>query len=84
MTLEVEVGRRKRQKTDDHEERVVCNDEEGELRQREAVRASALSPFLEYPDIGMERHLTLALIKCWVPRWKAFRIGGAKGAILYI
>ncbi|KAJ8451316.1 hypothetical protein Cgig2_014088 [Carnegiea gigantea] len=45
------------------------------MTQREVVRATALAPFLEYPDIGMERHLTLALIKCWVPRWKAFRIG---------
>jgi len=26
----------------------------------------------------MERHLTLALIRCWVPRWKAFRIAGRR------
>ncbi|KAJ8419874.1 hypothetical protein Cgig2_033654 [Carnegiea gigantea] len=44
--------------------------------QRETMKATVLWPFLEYPKIGMERHLMLALIKCWVPRWKAFRIGG--------
>lgn len=26
----------------------------------------------------MERHLTLVLIKCWVPRWKAFQMGGRR------
>ncbi|KAJ8426953.1 hypothetical protein Cgig2_033234 [Carnegiea gigantea] len=30
------------------------------------------------PSKCMERHLTLALIRCWVPRWKIFRIGGRR------
>ena len=42
--------------------------------QRAALEGTMLEPFLQYCDIIMERHLTLALIKCWVPRWKAFRI----------
>ena len=46
--------------------------------QRAAVEGTVLRPCLEYCDIGMERHLTLALIKCWVPRWKTFRIGGRR------
>jgi len=37
-----------------------------------------LEAFLEYCDIVMERQLTLALIRCWVPRWKAFRIAGRR------
>ena len=32
--------------------------------QRAAVEGTILRPCLEYYDIGMERHLTLALIKC--------------------
>ncbi|KAJ8442481.1 hypothetical protein Cgig2_022364 [Carnegiea gigantea] len=48
------------------------------VTQREAVKATVLWPFLEYPELGMERHLTLSLIKCWVPRWKAFRVGGRR------
>ena len=47
-------------------------------RQREAVEGTVLRPCLEYCDIDMERHLTLALIRCWVPRWKAFRIAGRR------
>ena len=46
--------------------------------QRAAVEGTVLRACLHYCDIGMERHLTLALIKCWVPRWKAFRIGGRR------
>ena len=46
--------------------------------QRAAVEGTVLRPCLQYCDIEMERHLTLALIKCWVPRWKAFRIGGRR------
>ncbi|KAJ8432891.1 LOW QUALITY PROTEIN: hypothetical protein Cgig2_014478 [Carnegiea gigantea] len=38
------------------------------VTQREAVKATVLWPFLEYLELGMERHLTLSLIKCWVPR----------------
>ncbi|KAJ8429780.1 LOW QUALITY PROTEIN: hypothetical protein Cgig2_006471 [Carnegiea gigantea] len=41
--------------------------------QREAVKATTLRPFLEYPNIGMERHLALALIKYW-----GFRVGGRR------
>ncbi|KAJ8437550.1 hypothetical protein Cgig2_017903 [Carnegiea gigantea] len=48
------------------------------VTQREAVKATVLWPFLEYPELGMERHLTLSLIKCGVPRWKAFRVGGRR------
>jgi len=33
-----------------------------------AVEGTILRPCLEYCDNGTERHLTLALIKCWVPR----------------
>jgi len=46
--------------------------------QRATLEGTMLEPFLEYCDIVMERHLTLALIKCWVPRWKAFRIAGRR------
>ena len=45
---------------------------------RAIMEGTVLRLCLEYCDIGMERHLTLALIKCWVPRWKAFRIGGRR------
>ena len=48
------------------------------VMQREGVKAIALWPFLEYPNIGMERHLMLALIKRWVSRWKGFRVGGRR------
>ena len=44
--------------------------------QREAVLGTVLRPLLEYGEMAMERHLTLALIKSW-DRWrKAFRIAG--------
>ncbi|KAJ8447855.1 hypothetical protein Cgig2_011990 [Carnegiea gigantea] len=58
--------------------KLVRLNERMNVRQREAVRGTTLAPFLEYPDIGMERHLTLELIKCWVPQWKAFRVGGRR------
>lgn len=48
------------------------------VTQREAMKATVLWPFLEYPELGMERHLTLSLIKCWVPWCKAFRVGGRR------
>lgn len=48
------------------------------VTQREAMKATVLWPFLEYAELGMERHLTLSLIKCWVPWWKAFRVGGRR------
>ncbi|KAJ8426388.1 hypothetical protein Cgig2_000583 [Carnegiea gigantea] len=47
-------------------------------KQREAMMGTIWRPLLQYPEIGMERHLTLALIKYWIPRWKAFRIGGRR------
>ncbi|KAJ8423597.1 hypothetical protein Cgig2_030663 [Carnegiea gigantea] len=47
-------------------------------RQREAVMGTVWRPLLQYREIGMERHLPLALIKYWVLRWKAFRIGGGR------
>jgi len=46
--------------------------------QREAVMGTVWRPLLQYREIGMERHLILTLIKCWVPPWKAFRIGGKR------
>ncbi|KAJ8441116.1 hypothetical protein Cgig2_006945 [Carnegiea gigantea] len=47
-------------------------------RQREAVMGTVWRPLLQYREIAMERYLTLALTKCWVPRWKAFWIGGRR------
>ncbi|KAJ8452972.1 hypothetical protein Cgig2_014735 [Carnegiea gigantea] len=44
--------------------------------QREAVLGTVLRPVLEYGEMAMERHLTLALIKSWDRRKKAFRVGG--------
>ena len=44
------------------------------VNQRAALEATVWRPCLNYRDISMERHLTLNLIKYWVPQWKAFRI----------
>jgi len=44
------------------------------VTQRATVEGTALRLCLEYCNIGMDRDLTLALIKCWVLRCKAFRI----------
>ena len=44
--------------------------------QRNAVLGIVLGPVLEYGEIAMETHLTLALIKSWDQRRKAFRIAG--------
>ncbi|KAJ8452610.1 hypothetical protein Cgig2_004946 [Carnegiea gigantea] len=44
--------------------------------QREAVLGTVLRPVMEYGEMAMERHLTLALIKSWDRRKKAFRVGG--------
>ncbi|KAJ8428806.1 hypothetical protein Cgig2_028011 [Carnegiea gigantea] len=42
--------------------------------QRDAILGTVLRPVLEYGEMAMERHLTLALIQAW-DRWrKAFRI----------
>ena len=43
--------------------------------QREAVMATVLRPMLKYCTFEMERNLALALVKAWVPRRKAFRLG---------
>ncbi|KAJ8421134.1 LOW QUALITY PROTEIN: hypothetical protein Cgig2_021767 [Carnegiea gigantea] len=43
--------------------------------QRQAVKETIMCLFLRCPEIGVGRHLTLALIKCWVLQWKAFRLG---------
>ncbi|KAJ8422403.1 hypothetical protein Cgig2_029227 [Carnegiea gigantea] len=44
--------------------------------QRDAVLGTVLRLVLEYAEMAMERHLTLALIQAWDQRRKAFRIGG--------
>jgi len=44
--------------------------------QRDAVLGTVLRPVLEYREMAMERHLTLALIQALDRRRKAFRIGG--------
>ena len=46
--------------------------------QRAAVEPTVLRPCLDYCNVGMERNLTLTLIKCWMPWWKAFRIAGRR------
>jgi len=43
--------------------------------QREAVMGTVLGPILKYCTFEMERNLALALLKAWVPRRKAFRLG---------
>ena len=43
--------------------------------QKEAVRGSVLAPVLKYCSLSMERNLALALVKAWVPRRRAFRLG---------
>jgi len=48
------------------------------LYQRDAVIGTALHPVLDYREIGMERHLALAVIKSWIPRRKAFTIAGKR------
>ena len=35
--------------------------------QRAGLEGTMLESFLQYCDTVMERHLTLALIRCWVP-----------------
>ncbi|KAJ8438435.1 hypothetical protein Cgig2_004545 [Carnegiea gigantea] len=44
--------------------------------QRDAILGTVLQPVLEYGEMAMERHLTLALIQAWDRRRKAFRIAG--------
>lgn len=38
---------------------------------KDAVRGTVFRTTLECGGIEMDRHLTLVLVKCWVPRWKA-------------
>jgi len=43
--------------------------------QKDAVRGSVLAPVLKYCSLSMERNLGIALVKAWVPRRRAFRLG---------
>ncbi|KAJ8441664.1 hypothetical protein Cgig2_019051 [Carnegiea gigantea] len=43
---------------------------------REAIKGTILKPILEYQQFPMQRDLTTALVKAWVPRRKAFRLAG--------
>ncbi|KAJ8423069.1 hypothetical protein Cgig2_009338 [Carnegiea gigantea] len=43
---------------------------------KDAVRGTMFTTTLEYGGMEMDLHLTLVLVKCWVPRWKAFRLVG--------
>ncbi|KAJ8430269.1 hypothetical protein Cgig2_030668 [Carnegiea gigantea] len=42
--------------------------------QREALMGTVLKPILKYHPFAIERNLAPALVKCWVPRSKAFRL----------
>jgi len=42
--------------------------------QKRAVNATVLAPVLKYTKFVMERNLALALVKCWVPQSRAFRL----------
>ncbi|KAJ8444283.1 LOW QUALITY PROTEIN: hypothetical protein Cgig2_029696 [Carnegiea gigantea] len=42
----------------------------------EAMEGTILKPVLEYRPFPMQRDLTTALVKAWVPRRKAFRLAG--------
>jgi len=56
-------------------ERVVSLNKKMTEYQREAVKTTVFAPILMYCPFEMERNLALALVKAWVPRRKAFRIG---------
>ncbi|KAJ8429584.1 hypothetical protein Cgig2_023790 [Carnegiea gigantea] len=43
---------------------------------KEAIQGTILKPILEYHPFFMQRELTAALVKAWVPRRKAFRLAG--------
>jgi len=43
--------------------------------QKQAMIGLVLAPILKYYTFEMERNLALALVKTWVPRSKAFRLG---------
>jgi len=47
-----------------------------ELYQKEAIEGTILKPILEYQPLSMQRELTTALVKAWVPRRKGFRLAG--------
>ncbi|KAJ8442944.1 hypothetical protein Cgig2_019517 [Carnegiea gigantea] len=44
--------------------------------QKEAIEGTILKPILEYHPFSMQRELTVALVKLWVSRRKAFRVAG--------
>ena len=56
-------------------ERVVSMNKGLTEYRREAVMATVLRLMLKYCTFEMERNLALALVKAWVPRKKAFRLG---------
>jgi len=43
--------------------------------QKDAVGGSVLAPMLKYYSFSIERNLAIALVKAWVPRRRAFRLG---------
>jgi len=43
---------------------------------KDMVKFTVFRAALEYGVIEMDWDLTLALVKCWAPRWKAFRLAG--------
>jgi len=47
-------------------------------QRRNAVIGATLHPVLEYREMSMERHLTLALNKVWVSHRKTFTIIGKR------
>ncbi|KAJ8422094.1 hypothetical protein Cgig2_000596 [Carnegiea gigantea] len=55
-------------------ERVVSLNEAMSDVQKEAVMGTVLRPILKYRSFAMEHNLALTLVKCWVPRSKAFRL----------
>jgi len=56
-------------------ERVVSMNKRITEYQREAVKGTVFAPILKYCPFEMEKNLALALVKAWVPRRKAFRVG---------
>ncbi|KAJ8423038.1 LOW QUALITY PROTEIN: hypothetical protein Cgig2_002584 [Carnegiea gigantea] len=55
-------------------ERVVSLNEAMSDVQKEAMMGTVLRPILNYRSFAMEQNLALALLKCWVPHSKAFRL----------
>ncbi|KAJ8435883.1 hypothetical protein Cgig2_010916 [Carnegiea gigantea] len=44
--------------------------------QKEAIEGTILKSILEYRPFSMQKELTAALVKAWVPRWRASRLAG--------